>query len=93
MFHEIDFACDLSAVAWKTYQSGNIETAKNLYRRALRIFQRSRKKAAPKVAVVLNRLGLILENNREYTEAAQMLSSAPVTSLESAAKETKKSFV
>ncbi|MGH9857157.1 MAG: hypothetical protein ACRD4B_04860, partial [Acidobacteriota bacterium] len=60
MFHEIDFACDLSVVAWKSYESGNLKSAKALYERALRIFQRA--KTAAEAVAVLIRLGLVLEH-------------------------------
>ena len=54
----------------------NVGVAKALYRRALRVFQRSKKKPVPEVVSVLNRLGLILETNGEYKDAAQCFQRA-----------------
>src|SRR5918996_4516161 len=76
VYHEIQFACDLSVVAWRTYQSGNVKAAKALYRRALRLFQRSKGKTIAEVVSVLNRLGLILETNGEYKDAGQCFQRA-----------------
>jgi tetratricopeptide (TPR) repeat protein len=76
MVHEIDFACSLSVVAWRSYESGNSESAKALYRRALRVFQRSQEKNESEVAAILLRLGGILENNREFSEAGQCFGRA-----------------
>jgi tetratricopeptide (TPR) repeat protein len=71
MIHEIDFACSLSVVAWRSFESGNSESAKALYGRALRVLQRSPQKNESEVAAILLRLGTILENNREFSEAGQ----------------------
>ena len=57
MYHEIDFACDLSIVAWRSYEGGNVDSAKALYRRALRLFQKSKGKTVLERTAVLNRLG------------------------------------
>jgi tetratricopeptide (TPR) repeat protein len=58
----------LSVVAWRSYESGNLKSAKGLYERALRIFQRANTETA--AVSVLIRLGLVLERNHEYSDAA-----------------------